>query len=138
MTARAAVFELLTSDPGLNSYGINTDTVWPNHAVDSPPRDTYFMVLRWETAIRRSGMRGINNLSVWVHRAKNNGVDLVELSDILRLASSILENTIHRQGADGYILTQARWLGEGSDAYDGGYDTITRNASFEINSRKAT
>ena len=135
MSARAAVFHLLTSDPVLTDLGINADSVWPAQALDTAPRDRRFLILRWEEmtlAFRGQGRQHV--LTIWAHCPRELATDFVPLDAILNRCTEILTSATHYEGEDG-TLTCADFNGMSADFNDEGYKTITRNAAYTVVSR---
>lgn len=130
MAARAAVYTLLHDDPTVISLG--AAQVYAANAVDSPPEEC-FVVIKWEDTDRVYGNRRTCYVAVWVH---DRNRDYSRIGDVLQRVEDLLTSTVHLVGEDGWTLTQADWLGQGPDLYDGGYETCTRYSNFTIVSRK--
>lgn len=135
MSARAAVFDLLTGDPALNNLGITADTVWPAQAVDVPPRDGPFLILRWEEESVTFNMFGrAEVLTIWAHHSRESLRDFAPLVAILNRVTEVLTSAMHVEGADG-TLTTVDYNGMSPDLNDEGYKTITKNAAYKVLSR---
>lgn len=129
MTARAALQTLLETDPRLAEIGVTA--VYPTNAVDTPP-DDLFLVIRWDNTEKAFGAVGRDRVSIWAHDRQRDYGRIGECLDHLK---DLLPAQIHLPGTDGYTLTTADWLGEGPDLFDGGYNTVTRYADFNVVSR---
>lgn len=136
MSARAAVFSLLTTDHDLREFGLTEDTVFSNHAIDGSPRFSYFAILKWSNTITGVGGARVRNLEVVLHRAKDIGTDFGDIDNMIERIISVLTEATHVVGDDGWSLTMCRFIGIGSDLTDSGYNTITRGVSFDTLSRK--
>lgn len=135
MSARAAVFGLLTTDPTLNGLGVNADSVWPAQAIDTAPRDRRFLILRWEEmTIAFKGKGEQHVLTIWAHCPREMSTDYTPLDLILRRCTDILTAATHVVGEDG-VLTCVDYNGMSADFNDEGYKTITRNAAYTVVSR---
>lgn len=129
MPARAAVQHLLETDAELAALGV--EEVYGSNAADSAP-ENLFLVCHWEAGTAAFGDRGTDSLLVWAHSKDR---DYGPLDAVLRRVRELLAEATHLLGEDGRTLTTARWNGWGDDAYDDGYNTITKNADFTIVSR---
>lgn len=135
MSARAAVFKLLTEDSVLSSvYGINSQSVWPAQALDTAPRDRRFLILRWEEMTMAYKGAGTEILTVWAHCPREMSTDFAPLSAILKRATDVLTSATHIVGDDG-VLTCVDFNGTSADFNDEGYKTITKNAAYTVVSR---
>lgn len=135
--SRAAVFQALTTDPELNALGINAQTLWPNFAIDSPPRDVkMFAVLRWRNRNPKMLDRGPTYLSVYFYQPRQNGSSYLNIDKAIERAKKVLTSMEHVAGGDGRTVTSIRASGgEGPDQIDAGYDAITKDIAFEVLSR---
>lgn len=150
--SRAAVFRALADDPELNGMGVREDTIFPNYAMDqSPTRKGMFVILRWTaqdfaggssirsarsfrgTAVTKG--RGARNFEVWVHCPKELANDFGDIDVVLDRIEDVLLGMEHVKGADGQTVTCIQSTGRSPDTLDQGFDTVSRNASFEILSR---
>lgn len=135
MSARAAVFSLLTTDPTLTGLGISADTVFPNGAVDVVPRKSRFLIFRWEEVTLAPGKASEQQvLTVWAHCPREMSTDYAPLDVILKRCTTVLTSALHVPGEDG-ILTSVDYNGMSPDFNDEGYKTITRNAGYTVVSR---
>ena len=129
MPARAAIHSLLENDPILGNIGV--EAVYPANAVDTPAEDL-FVIVRWGEGAVAFKTRGSDRLAVWAHD-KNR--DYGRIDEVLERVKTLLTETLHRPGADGYTFTMAEWNGNGPDLVDGGYNTVTRYSEFTVVSR---
>lgn len=128
MTARVAVQTLLETDPILSGIGVGA--VYGANSVDTPEEDL-FMTVHWDERNIAFQKHGYETLVVWVH---DHVKDYVRIDAAIERMIEILGDAEHLSGSDG-ILTCARWTGTSRDLYDDGYNTITKNVSFEAVSR---
>lgn len=137
--SRAAVVDLLGADSILQSeYQITSAAIFPTLTMQGsrrPPVDAdgYFLILRWEETLDTIG--DIQVLTIWAHRSRSAGIDFKAIRDILLRCKDVLQSAMHVTGSDGDVLTQARYKGMGPDVADEGYDTITKYAVFEVNTK---
>lgn len=129
MAARAALQALLEGDSVLQTIGVGA--VYPTNAVDTP-REDLFLIVRWDPRTAAFGKTGSDRFTIWAHDRER---DYGRITDILNRLSDLIPAQIHLKGEDGWTLTEASWLGEGPDLYDGGYETLTRYADFQAATR---
>lgn len=147
--SRAVIYDTLINDSALNELGITEDTVFENYSLDERPKDDGpFIILRWQeetgsfTSLgvislpRFEGAGPPRRLTIWVHYPVEMGVDFVALDELLDAIDNALLDLFDVEGTDGYILTCVRATGRGGDAKDEGFQTITRDAGYEVLSRK--
>ena len=130
--SRAAVYSLLSTDSALQSLGLQR--VYAFQAVDTPV-ESPFIVTRWDEM--QPGVvasRGPHNVTFWVYDAP---ADYARIDAIIARVKDILIGATHVTGADGYVLTQARWTSDSQDLYDDVYDCVLRTSSFEVIARPA-
>lgn len=131
MNGRAVVYNLLAEDQELSEMGVE---VMPNFGFDNPPR-TPFIVLRWgNQGMRRAVRRGPRILEVWAHVPTSISRDYDDVDRIIERARAILES-VEQMDDYGEHVTCITYSGTGPDLEDTGYNTITRNAGFEILAR---
>lgn len=131
MSGRAIVYSLLAEDPVLVDLGVE---VMPNFGFDDPPR-TPFIVLRWGShGVRRAVRRGPRVLEVWAHVPVSISRDFSRVDAIIDRAREVLEG-VEQVSSFGEQVTCITYSGTGPDVEDPGYNTITRNAGFEILAR---
>lgn len=121
--SRAAVIQIIRDATAVPVYGSN--------AVDTPD-ESQFCIVRFEETTKAFGLVGSQRITVWVHDTDRN-YDFINAA--LGNVKEALTNAIHTPGADGGVLSQATWNGDSADLFDDGYETCTRNAGFDINSR---
>jgi hypothetical protein len=135
VSARAAVYSLLATDGTLQSLGVPYGNIWPAQALDTAPRHSRFLILRWEEmsiAFKGKGQQEI--LTIWAHCPREISTDFVPLLAILNRVTEILSSATHVSGADG-VLTCVKYNGMSGDFNDEGYKTITKNAAYTVVSR---
>lgn len=129
MNGRAIVYKALSEAEALVDV-----EVMPNFGFDDPPRSP-FIVLRWGSAPnRRAVKRQVRDLEVWVHVPTSISRDFDDVDAIMGKAIAILES-LEQETSGGESVTCIRYTGTGPDLEDTGYNTITRNAGFEILAR---
>lgn len=129
MPARAALHTLLEGDVSLQTLGVQA--VYSTNSVDTP-KEGLFLVVRWDLTSAAFKNRGTDRFSIWAHDVRR---DYGRINDVLRRLKDLIPAQIHLSGTDGYTLTTAKWLGEGPDLFDDGYNTCTRYADFQAVSR---
>jgi len=133
MTARAALFTLISADSTLNGLGIDANSTFPANSVDNPEVRP-FVVIRFDAKTAMFADRGSQNLVIWAHDDRG---DYSRIDSILERIREVLDNAVHVSGADGIILTSARYIGSSTDLWDDGYRTMTRNSTFSVSSRES-
>lgn len=134
MSARAAVFSLLATDGDLQDLGVAYGNIWPAQSLDTAPRNSRFLILRWEETTVAFGRTGSEVLTVWAHCPREISTDFAPLDEILNRVTEILISAEHAPGADG-VLTCVGYNGKSPDLNDEGYKTITKNAAYTVVSR---
>ena len=140
--SRAALYDSLVADPVLNGMGLNDDTIFHNYSSEERPSDaTPFVILRWGSLgapiWQAEKERGPEQLTIWVHWPKELTVDFTKLNVILDQIDDTLRDLRDVPGVDGYTLSFVT-IGERSgDLLDDGFNTITKNAGFQVYSRKS-
>lgn len=135
MSARAAVYTLLSTDGQLQALGVPYGNIWPAQSLDTAPRNGRFLILRWEELTLAPG-RGSKSevLTVWAHCPREMSTDFVPLVEILNRVTELLTSAVHMPGADG-TLTCVDYNGMSPDLNDEGYKTITKNAAYTVVAR---
>lgn len=137
MSARAAVYSLLATDGELQSLGVAYGNIWPGQTLDTAPRNSRFLVLRWEevsVVFRGDIVAEREVLTIWAHCPREISTDFAPLDAILNRATEILASAVHVTGDDGTI-TCVDYNGKSPDLNDEGYKTITKNAAYTVVSR---
>lgn len=134
MSARAAVYSLLATDGDLQDLGVAYGNIWPAQAMDTAPRNSRFLILRWEEETVAFKRVGREVLTVWAHCPRETSTDFTPLDAILNRVTEILTSATHAEGADG-VLTCVDYNGKSPDLNDEGYKTITKNAAYTVVSR---
>lgn len=130
MAARAALYSLLETDPYLSSL---FPRVYAQNSVDTPPEQR-FIVIRWEQGDRVFGNHLSERVSIWFHDKDFHYEAIQQGVDRLREISS---EVIHREGADGNVLTCLDWISVGPDLADDGFHTRTKWVNLLVVSRTA-
>lgn len=142
--SRAAFFDIITTDPELNSIGINDDTVFHNYSNEERPSDTTpFIILRWGVQQRPRWadpdfvVKSPENLTLWVHWPRELTNDYTKLNKILDRIDEVSRNVSDMPGSDGYTLSFVHIGDRSGDFLDSGFHTIAKNAAYEVHSRKS-
>jgi hypothetical protein len=138
--SRAAFYDTLVTDPVLNGYGINEDTVFHSYANEERPSDVGpFIILRWGDRDRPQwvGVNSFERLTLWVHWPKELTVDYNKLIKILDQIDNIVTDLRDKAGEDGYTLSFVQVGGRSGDFLDDGFGTITKYAGYEVFSRQS-
>ena len=137
--SRAAVFEAITSNEDLNALGITQDSVFHNYTLEERPISSGpFMILRWGE-IDSPPFRGVKSpvrLTLWTHWPLEETNDFSKIDKIIDICDHVLGEMVDDSGVDGYTVTCVRPTGRSSDLKDDGFQTITKNAGYEVLSRK--
>ena len=138
--SRAAFFDLLTSNPELNALNINEDTVFPNYANEERPSDsTPFIILRWgETGRPNWGSaKSPEPVTIWVHWPAELTNDYTKLITILDKIDDVVRGARDVVGQDDYTLSFVEVLGRSADFLDQGFNTIAKNGTYQVFSRRS-
>lgn len=134
MGVREYIFSLITTDSVMNGLGINADSTFTSHTVDTP-QVRPLCILRWQAtpAPLISGFP-INQriLQVWVHVSVNEG-SYERVDQALRRLRTLMANVVGvNVGGDDAWLSAAIWEGDSDDLRDDESNTLTRNAQFRL------
>lgn len=134
---RAALYSLLSEDPEL--LPLIHGNVFPNYGMDTVPvQNQTFVVVRYAERETNPGIhRGPRIVEFWAHIPKAISTDFSDLDVILDRIEELVKNATHLAGSDGYTITSTVFQGGGNDFYDDQYETIARNISFKVLSRKS-
>ena len=138
--SRAAIFDAITTDTALNALGITADSVYHNYSLEERPIAAGpFIIFRWgETdSAPVPGVKSPVRLTVWAHWPLEETNDFSRIDGILDACDSVMDSVTNKSGADGYTVTCVRLNGRSSDLKDDGFQTISRNAVYEVLSRKS-
>lgn len=131
MTLRSFVFSLLTTDTTLNSLGIDANSVFTTHGVDTP-QVRPMLILRWgitENVLNHSPM-GARSLQVWAHDEPG---DYERIDQILRRVRTLLTTvSAENAGSPDEWVSEIRWERFSDDLSDEDAVTIARNSDFTI------
>lgn len=136
MSARAALATLLGTDAQLLMLGFTQSDVYGPNAIDTPSRDKYFIVIRWEEVPRTIRGNGPDIVTVWVHAPKELIRDYGLIDTTISRVKEILEAAEHVQGSDGWSLTEASYNGASGDLFDDGYNSLCRWIRFRCACRE--
>ena len=134
MSVREYIFTLITEDKELNDLGINFDSTFTQHSVDTP-QIRPLCILRWGEAPQPLVSNFPVNqrvLTVWVH-ADAAEADYGRIDQALRRLRTLLTNVAGVNVGDaGEWLSAIAWEGDSSDLRDDDAGTIVRNAQFRL------
>lgn len=136
--SRNAIYQALINDPTLNSMGIDDTTVFVNYGLDRKPSVLGpFVILRWENEEQNpfGDVRSPRILTVWVHYPLELGPNFLMIDSRLDAIDKVLLNLEHVAGVDGQTVTCVRATGRSGDLKDEGFQTIVRNAGYQVLSR---
>jgi hypothetical protein len=129
MGVRELVTTRLTTDPALNSDGINLESTFLRHDKDTP-QVRPLMVLRWQDT--SPGLSTVNqrNLQIWVHDVPG---DYTRIDRILKRVRIVLESIVGVNAGDAASwVTQIDWKGDSDDLDDDEAVTFCRNSNFTV------
>jgi hypothetical protein len=144
--SRQVIFDALASDPVLNTMGLNEDTIFHNYSTEERPVSTgAFAILRWGEQDRPpftdaglpvgDQVKAPVLLFIWVHWPIELTNDFTKLDKMLDQIDNVLFAVEDVHGNDGYAVTLVRIMGRSADLIDDGFNTITKNASYEVLAR---
>lgn len=137
MSLRTYIYNLITTDVELNSLGINGDSTFLNHSVDTP-QVRPLCILRWQAT--NVGLPNIEELwphnqralQVWIHDSINHGdFDRIDAS-LFRLRTILTGLQAVHVGIDAEWLSCVYWEGDSDDLRDDDMQTISRNSQFRF------
>lgn len=138
--SRAAVFDAICGNEDLNSIGIDEHSVFQNYTLEERPIDAGpFIILRWGEVDRPpfSGVKSPVRLTLWMHWPLEETNDFSKIDKALDICDSVLSDLSSTSGVDGYTVTDVRPTGRSGDLKDDGFQTITKNAGYEVLSRRS-
>ena len=140
--SRAAFYDSLVADPTLGGDGLGEDTICQNYSNDERPNNTGpFIILQWGITAapiwQSEAERGPEQLTVWVHWPKELTVDYTKLNKILDQIDDVARDLRDVAGSDDYTLSFVTIGDRSGDLLDDGFNTITKNAAYQIYSRKS-
>lgn len=138
--SRAAIYDALINDATLNSMGIDSTTVFINYSLDEKPSVSGpFVILRWEGEEQNPfpGVRSPRVLTIWVHYPLELGPNFLMIDNRLDAIDDVLLAMEHVSGSDGQRVTCVRATGRSGDLKDEAFQTIVRNAAYQILSRES-
>jgi hypothetical protein len=128
---REYIYGLITSDGDLNDLGINEDSTFTQHTIDTPSVRP-LCILRWQNVVPGMGPVNQRLLQVWVHDDIAAG-DYTRIDASLNRLRALLTGVEGvNVGAGGAWLSAIRWEGDSDDLDDDDARTITRNAQFRL------
>jgi hypothetical protein len=134
VTVREYIFELITQDPELNDLGINFDSTFTQHTVDTP-QIRPLCILRWGPTpepVISSFPVNQRVLTVWVHDSIAHG-DYGRIDQALKRLRTLLTSVQGvNVGETGNWLSAINWEGDSDDLRDDDMGTISRNAQFRL------
>jgi hypothetical protein len=137
--SRVAFYNALTSDPILNGYGLNEDTVFPNWSSEERPSDAnLFIILRYGDQ-QPKPFKDANRsepVTVWVHHPRETSNDFNKLVKVLDRIDEVIENLRDTAGSDDRTLSFVTAGGRSRDLVDDGFNTITKTGDYQLYSRR--
>lgn len=130
MSIRNLFFDALAADGGLNGYGIDSDTLYPAQAPDSP-LEKVFAVLRWGSSGIGVGPARHVSLAFWVY---HKDPDYAIIDTILKRARVVLPTLVTASIAGGGYVLGVEWQESSEDltATEYGANTVVRNETYRI------
>ena len=129
MTARAALYSLLSSDTQLASLGVTS--VYGSGGVDTPA-DEMFIIVRWELFNQQFGHHGPSSVLIWVHD-KMQTYDRIDR--VIARVTDIVNGAVQVGDANGWTLVQAKSGDVSGDLYDDAFGTCARYLTVAVSSR---
>lgn len=133
MGVREYLFSLITTDSVLNGIGINSNSTFTTHTIDTP-QIRPLCILKWQATQTGLRLSPLNQriLQVWVHDAIAVG-DYERIDNALKRLRAILTNVEGvNVGGVGNWLSAIEWEGDSDDLRDDEYGTITRNTQYRL------
>jgi hypothetical protein len=135
--SRNATFEVLATNADLNALGITRDSIWHNWTLEERPNPTGpFVLLQWGAQdpppFQQEPVKSPERLSLWLHFPKELNEDFTQIQRTLDLCDTALYTARDVVGSDGYTLSFVRATGRSGDLDDTGFNTISKNAGYEI------
>lgn len=135
--SRAAFHDALVADPILQGLGVSAATLFHNWSSEERPSNTTpFAILRWEDEAKpiwgSERERGPRNLTLWVHYPLAVTNDFNKINVVLDRIDDVVTELRDVVGSDGKTLSFVQLGGRSADLTDEGFETITRNASYQI------
>jgi hypothetical protein len=126
---RQYVYDLIRTDPVIQSLGFDTDSMFNANDVDTP-QVRPFMVFRWGAASVGLDVVNIRSLQVWVHDA---GTDYTNIDLALERVRTVLTAIAGASTGDaGKWVIQIEWAGDSDDLDDDVQQTVTRYSQFNL------
>lgn len=138
--SRAAVFDAITTNEELNSIGINENSVFHNYSLEERPINAGpFIIFRWGEVDSPpfNGVKSPVRLTLWTHWPLEETNDFSKIDKVIDICDSVLSDLTDSSGIDGYTVTCIRPTGRSGDLKDDGFQTITKNAGYEVLSRRS-
>lgn len=138
--SRAAIYNTIIADEYLNSIGIDGHSVFHNYTLEERPIDSGpFIILRWGEVDRPpfNGVKSPVRLTLWMHWPLEETNDFSKIDKAFDVCDSILSDLNGVAGVDDYTVTSVRATGRSGDLKDDGFQTITKNAGYEVLSRRS-
>lgn len=137
--SRVVVFEAIASNEELNSLGIQESSIFHNYSLEERPiTGGPFIILRWGEMDRPPfpEVKSPVRLTLWAHWPLEETNDFTRIDRLIDICDEALESIVDTSGSDGYTVTCVRSLGRSGDFKDDGFQTISKNSSYEVLARK--
>jgi hypothetical protein len=130
----AGVHELLAGNPRLVAFGVSSQRIIELQSVDERPfNDGVFIVANFEEqSLIPTLNRGPRVVTLWVHSCDDRSRDYRPIGRILSVVDQIFADVEHYTGSDGVRITGFRRQGRSGNLRDPGWNTIARNATFDV------
>jgi len=132
MALQQFLYDLLKSDPALNSIGYTEEGLFAAESPDSPRANlSKWIVIRWGVvapAIARDVRSRGRDVTIWAY---NREPDFGPINNALNRINDLLLSLGTVDTGSGWI-TEAVDTGSSEDLYDDGYQAVTRNWSYRI------
>lgn len=135
MTARESYARLVYEDPVMQGLGFIQDRVWASNALDTPPRDSPFIVINVDLTEKIFSTVGRDTVSYWVHIPQDMGRDYSVIDLAIEQIKMLMANVVHLAGTDGWSLTGGTWIDTSRDLTDDAFKTLVRYVTFTTATR---
>jgi hypothetical protein len=141
MSARAAFYDVLVGDSYLNTLGVTEDSVFPNYSNEERPTNSGpFVILRWGTYAgprwQSENAGRTEQVTVWVHWPQEFGNEFDKLIKIIDRMDDVLRDARDVLGSNDYTMSFVTIGDRSPDLIDDGFNTITKNAAYQVYSAK--
>ena len=136
MSLRELVYDRLLLNTDLENLGINSGSLFPNFAPDSPANNMQrWLVIRWgatNTAFAYSPVRS-GSITLWAYDRER---DFDAIEQVLAAARATLEG-LEANGHEGEYFITVTSQGQGEDVYDSVYEAVARTEAYTYSASRA-